>query len=769
MTSNSFLNVAECPDAAMAHVQDRHRNYAEFLTGVRLRANERGLWNFQEDCARWLLQDSVAPLEWKAGQAVVCGRAGCQSVRFGILVAPAGDGWRVEMSDTYAHEVWAVDRLWQPRGCGSRAPAGVLAVLLPPGFGKTRIAATALSRYPSNVTALYVTQTGLLHQTLQALEEQLGIMRGKEGSAWRAIQLPTSSTLVSRASSRTEGVLAVTTYSLLRRADCDVVFDSFDSIYFDEAHTATAAITRALSRHRDADWWWAYPRIVLLSGSATALAAQRCYRYSVRDVFYMSKTPLAPRCLNMPELVLEFRRHARPGFDIREYVRKLLQSPAEPYVPLVWWAYERCSTLWSCRAMARLALDAIVGAMNARMSVPPHCAREAALTLLREGYVFAHNVLAAQLQEPPEWTAKLRSPPPRGALSSLPPPQECVLETPLCDYSFFRRAIPALMARHRGCLGAEGHSVEHIVRAAQECLRGGDGPAPKVLLCLSDVPEEVSTRLLRRLLNYPDRNIFCGARRDCPGGCSKSHDSSRFRVAASSKVSLKDPREAWCLRKLAGEKSGELFDAEGVDAAHVFLMFPSMLEQERRRVVAQFNALCHAPLRALAPLVEQARRSTGGSPFLRLLSLHGGALAQVLRRFVDVPQLHIAQGRSADIGWNFQQRQTEILSLCHADAGRMQQQIGRLQRPARGGVQTYVPPVRYSMLIAENTVEDFVHGDMLRGKTLHQAASLLRLQLGEASAEAIRKASVGGGRKAAEAAQELLSYRRKLQERVCLS
>ena len=674
----------------MRGLRDRIRSYVEFETGTPLPKGDQGLWSFQTDCARWLLPVQEERQFWRPGAAVVCPLSNGDA-RFGTLVAldPSDTSrrWRVHMTDTDAEEIFESQSLWRPSGAG-HPPCVVVGVLIPPGYGKTAVAAFAISRMPRDVSVLYVTASGLLDQTRDELQLRLSRAQRPPLAAWFAVTTANGKRLVEQAgesrSKLVTGRVSVTSYALLQRAS-HVVLESFDSVFFDEAHVAAPAVGRALSL-RSSKWWQPYPRYVIMSGSAHSITRHRWYASHVDESFYLSKSAAAPRCLGMPRVDIAFCRYSSPAFCLRSYILKLVRVEPldvhDSYLAMVWWSYERRTGIWGRVELAEALILALTRSMAKRLQVSHRRRgfREELLSLLSDGSVAAYNSLAATLRRAETWLeaaleyAGLRldaanwSTLHRQAMVRLPPPVRFERTLPLSETPTLNASVPDLMRQHRLALGAPDHGdrIRSIIRWVAASLRGRAGePAPKILMCLADLPYGVAEQLMERMCNYPRRNEWCGAKRDCASAdCPQCHLASRFRLRSGKRV-IAQPEDRWCLRKLdASEKSGELFEHPGVEAAHVFVMRPHMSERERARLVRHFNSLCELSFRALSALLQQARRNNRLShPFLGFLNVGNGALGDLLRRFVEVPQLHVAFGGTADLGWNFQRYQSYLVMM----------------------------------------------------------------------------------------------------------
>lgn len=788
----NHLSFGKHTGAAMDMLVDRRSNYIEFEIGAQLPRKVANLWSFQVDCAEWLLPCQEPSSMWTVGEVVICQNSGNQ-VRFGTLVASLpGDMWLVHMHDSDEKETRSVDRMWRPSGNGTRSLSPIVGVLLPPGFGKTATAALAISRMSHLETVLYITPTGLLKQTLDDLQYFFKKLKFLEGSSWTVALAPTCKELRQHAESargqRLCARITVTSYAILQRVIRAETLESFSSVYFDEAHTAASAIGRDVLHFCEScssPWWRPFPRFVVISGSASSLTRFKWFQTKVQESFYISNSVYAANCLGLPHVDVRFCRVQLPNFCIRAYVRRLLEvgvSEVHPsYFALVWWSYERRSNLWEHADMATHALLALCRVIVARLNASRFSRglREEIAAMLSDGTITAYNALATSLRHPhswyeavviyaershsPVWWASL----PRQSFMISQRPVELTPSSPISECEKLAAALPSLMKVHKNVMGRVNHlhKADSIIEAVIGCLRSsGQSSPPKLLLCLNDLPSGIPCEIIRRLCNYPHRNQFCSVNCSDPN-CRLSHCPARFKVGGG-KMQLKCAREKWHFRRVSGGYNGELFESRGLEATNVFLMLPSMSEKERARVVSEFNLTCDFHARALRPLLEQSKISRKPSDsFLKVLAIGDGQLEKAIRKFVDVPQLHISLGSCAELGWNFQDHHTEILSVSLPDADRMQQQISRIQRPSSRPCvdRTF----RFSMIVSEATVEDFALADSLQVPNLKNAAEQLGVDLHSHEHE-IRAAAVRKGKYGRIYADLLTSYKVNLAQTVLI-
>jgi len=547
-------------------LRDRQTDYLEFRLGTPFARDESGLWPFQADCVQWLQRRQRPVSAWATDTPVaLLPRRGSSHVRLGVLAAdaPVGGAWPVMMEDSMEEEYHGESTLWAPL---SDTPKEAVAVLLPPGFGKTAVATAFVGQLPLGTRALLVTKTGLLQQT-----------EGEAARVGAATGTPPPRLARTRADFEAqlgeEGTddFVITSYAVATGDGLLRSRAAFGVIIFDEAHAEASTFVRSDGRHEGGtsglpprgEWLRPYPHSVLLSGSAETLVERSFFFKSIDDSFYLTKGLHAPAALRMP--CVEFRlkmAHPGAGFDLPRYILAVARHFSGEgrgcfAIALLWWAYERRTKVWyagsdaspSPSELADGVLRCLTHSMRMRLRDVAVSAekkkdfaslRGALLEMQSLGVVTAWLRLSEaagpgprRLTQEAPWPAGFAEDTwPAWVTAELPTCRDPERSAPLST-SRLLRLSPSLTEWRNVHAAALGRTtrvdpLENLARTAAESLRArSDGSRPKVLMVVPETPSR--EEVLRRLCNLPDRNRLCphmtqvGADFILPRGVSREH------------------------------------------------------------------------------------------------------------------------------------------------------------------------------------------------------------------------------------------------------
>ena len=760
----------------MELLRDRTADYLNFEIGTPFIKDAYGHFPFQTDCIDFLFRRQRPLSQWQNGAPViVLPSLGTDSAgELATLVAPAGTcAWEVLMEHTQETEVHSMTELWCPM---SGRPNRVLAVLLPPGYGKTAIAAAFVSKLPPQAKVLYLTKTGLLSQTEKSirrwclppslpvfLPRHPTVAGTKKGIRMAAISGETflrSSYAVAK--------------SFLREDEC---LEKFDVLIFDEAHADAKCICEALSFRED--WGRPYPRALLLSGSPGTFVERRAewFRDIVDDHFYLSGGGKADSALGMPRVCFQMS-HSPPqsDFDCGRYVLAIvdmLQSDDTTWgdkrcfgVALLWWAYFKESggriPIWGEAVHGKFAWT-LLRAMEQKLVYDYSTEakrRETEKRILSEylssGLVYVYRKIAEAAGRPDDalverlWSERNQDVP----LPALPPQKELDPLAPIWLPRLFHLAPPMKEWKklHTEAYRWKNDKANSLVDVAVASLRVKRGePVPKVLMCIPDMSLEKRREALSLLCNLPKRNQLCNDL--CHSTCKKSHDASRFRKDGK----LQHSFPPWLLQHQERRQiHGRI--QEACPGSLLYVITPDMAEKDRTRAIQLFNDQSHEHIRTLRPLRIQGEKSkTHVGGFLKVLLK--ADIYDVLVAYINHPQLCIAFGETLTLGWNGQERFNGLaIPSCEFDPEIVMQRVGRLQRPCRGYGNIHLA-ISVFMPVLADTIERVLLAEVFQSQQVRADSKVLGVEI-SASKEDIEAAMRKKGRLGLTAGKRLLEARR---------